>query len=405
MTRRRTVTIVAAVLLLAGCASGGVTSGAPAGTTPTTPAPSASTATDEAHEADAAAPAARPLRAGERFETLTVPGGAYTPSAPAGSMDDYHCFLLDPGLTRDTFVTGTDVLPGNSDVVHHAILFRVEPGQVAQAEAHDAATAGRGWTCFGGSALPNTSGNAISALDSAPWLAAWAPGGGEAVLGRGTGMLLPKGSRVVLQVHYNLREGTQPDRTRVRLRLARDGARLQALHTMLLVAPVELPCTPDESGPLCDRARALADLSARFGNRAGATVSGLQLLCGGSLTRPRAGPTQRCDRAAPEAMRVRAVAGHMHLLGRSISVTLDPGGPNQRRLLDRKVWDFDDQHATPLRRPVLVRAGEALRVTCTHDAGLRSMLPELQGLPPRYVTWGEGTSDEMCLGIVMYTDA
>jgi hypothetical protein len=24
---------------------------------------------------------------------------------------------------------------------------------------------------------------------------------------------------------------------------------------------------------------------------------------------------------------------------------------------------------------------------------------------PRYVTWGEGTSDEMCLGIVLYTRA
>jgi hypothetical protein len=210
---------------------------------------------------------------------------------------------------------------------------------------------------------------------------------------------------VVLQVHYNLREGTEPDSTRVRLRLARDGARLQALHTMLLAAPIELPCAPDESGPLCDRSAAVTDLTTRFGPQAGRTVAGLQVLCGGSIVHPRAGTTQHCDRPAPQAMRVRAVAGHMHLLGRSISVTLDPGGPRQRTLLDRKVWDFDDQGATPLRRPVLVRAGDELRVTCTHDAGLRSMLPELQGLPPRYVTWGEGTTDEMCLGIVMYTDA
>ena len=31
------------------------------------------------------------------------------------------------------------------------------------------------------------------------------------------------------------------------------------------------------------------------------------------------------------------------------------------------------------------------------------MIPELENEQPRYVTWGEGTSDEMCLGIVMYT--
>ena len=40
-----------------------------------------------------------------------------------------------------------------------------------------------------------------------------------------------------------------------------------------------------------------------------------------------------------------------------------------------------------------------LRVTCTHDATLRpQLLPEL---PPRYVVWGDGTTDEMCLGIVI----
>ena len=67
--------------------------------------------------------------------------------------------------------------------------------------------------------------------------------------------------------------------------------------------------------------------------------------------------------------------------------------------------DFDDQAATPLDRPVRVRAGDTLRVTCTHDAALRSMIPELAGEQPRWVTWGEGTSDEMCLGIVQYTDS
>ena len=36
---------------------------------------------------------------------------------------------------------------------------------------------------------------------------------------------------------------------------------------------------------------------------------------------------------------------------------------------------------------------------------LRSMVPELAAEQPRYVTWGEGTSDEMCLGIVQYTDS
>jgi hypothetical protein len=30
-------------------------------------------------------------------------------------------------------------------------------------------------------------------------------------------------------------------------------------------------------------------------------------------------------------------------------------------------------------------------------------LPQLSGLPPRYVVWGDGSSDEMCLGLLTAT--
>ena len=99
---------------------------------------------------------------------------------------------------------------------------------------------------------------------------------------------------------------------------------------------------------------------------------------------------------------VQAVAGHMHLLGRSIKVELNPDTPKARTLLDVPVYNFDDQNAHPVSEPVTVAPGDVLRVTCTHDASLRRQLPELKPLPPRYVVWGDGTSDEMCLGIVIW---
>ena len=68
-------------------------------------------------------------------------------------------------------------------------------------------------------------------------------------------------------------------------------------------------------------------------------------------------------------------------------------------------YNFDDQSARPLTRPVAVKPGDTYRVTCTHDASLRARLPELRQLPPRYVVWGDGSSDEMCLGIVVWTRA
>jgi hypothetical protein len=405
--------LVASALLLAGCGGGAEQStstaadkGRAAGDARSSSGPPSASGSGHATHASGAAeePAAAPLRPGERLLDLAMPGGAYTPTASGPAPDQHRCFLLDPALANQVFVTGAEVLPGRRDIVHHAIVFRVEPDQVAGAEQADAGDPGTGWTCFGDSGVPDRSGaGAVASLDSAPWLSAWAPGGGESVFPTGTGVRLRPGSRLVLQVHYNLRGGAAPDDSGLRLRLRDGAADLEPLETMLLVAPVELPCAPGEVGRLCDRDAAVLDLMQRFGSSSGATVAGLQLLCDGNLARPRAGATQRCDRRVQDPLVVRAVAGHMHLLGRSIRVELNPGTRSARTLLDRSEWDFDDQRATPLRRPARVARGDVLRVTCTHDARLRGMLPALAEEEPRYVTWGEGTADEMCLGVLVYT--
>ena len=331
---------------------------------------------------------------------------AYTPKAPANpGTDDYRCFLLDPALAKSAFVTGLNVVPGQRDVVHHVILFRVAPDAVKEAEAADASVRGQGWTCFGGAGMSSggNSDNPAGGLDRAPWIGAWAPGGGESILAPDVGIPLEPGSRIIMQVHYNLLEGSKPDISAARLRLAPGSADLQALQTVLLPAPVELPCRKGHPGKLCDRDAAVADVTKRFGPGSGRTVAGLQLLCDGSFTDPKAGSVQTCDRRVKEAATVRAIAGHMHLLGRAISVTLNPGTKGERTLLDIPVWDFDDQGARSLKKPATIEPGDVLRVTCRHDQKLRDMVPELEGTPERYVVWGEGTTDEMCLGIVMLT--
>ena len=42
-------------------------------------------------------------------------------------------------------------------------------------------------------------------------------------------------------------------------------------------------------------------------------------------------------------------------------------------------------------------------MTCKHVQWLRDRLPAFEGQPDRYVVWGEGTTDEMCLGILQVT--
>jgi hypothetical protein len=99
-----------------------------------------------------------------------------------------------------------------------------------------------------------------------------------------------------------------------------------------------------------------------------------------------------------------AAAPHMHLLGRSLKLILNPGTPGETVLLNRQNYDFDDQSATVLKTPVKVKSGDTIRVECTFDPTLRQKLPALKNLEPRYITWGEGSSDEMCLGVIAATD-
>jgi Copper type II ascorbate-dependent monooxygenase, C-terminal domain len=334
------------------------------------------------------------VRAGERLLTLAMPA-TYNPKAKAGNTDDYRCFLLDPKLSEDAYATSASIRPGARSVVHHVILFRIPASAAADAKQLDAAAAGAGWSCFGGIGV----GTGQQALEDAPWISAWAPGWGSGRLPDGTGVSLPKGSLVVMQVHYNLVNGGAPDRSRAVFTLA-PPAGLDALETVLLPAPVELACVKGEKGRLCNRDAALADLGRKYGSLAGVVPGALLFFCGKDAAKPKASTTSTCDRTVPIATTIHLVAGHMHLLGKSIRVELNPGRADSKVLLDIPRWDFHWQNAYALEDPVEAKAGDVVRVTCRFDPMRRHHGGP--GIPktPRYVLWGEGTTDEMCLGIV-----
>lgn len=341
-----------------------------------------------------AEPPAEPLRAGERFVEISLPV-EYEPRTEGSGTDDYRCFVLEPALDSDSLVAGINITPGNPTLVHHVIVHKVDPDQVDAAHALEDAEPDPGYSCFGGSGLERAAGQN---LDRASWIGAWAPGGGERVLPEDVGIPLVQDSKLIVQMHYSTLLGTGTDRSTVRLRLAPDDGAKAALETMLLPAPVELPCRERNQGGLCVRDRAVRDVVARFGE-AGRIGDLLHLLCGPSEP----GPVQSCAREIREPGTIRAVGGHMHLLGKSITVDINRGTPQARRVLDVPVWDFDEQGAVALKEPAAVQPGDTLTVTCTHDQGLRDLLPALKEVPERYVVWGEGTTDEMCLGIVLLT--
>jgi hypothetical protein len=329
---------------------------------------------------------------------------AYRPSAAKGATDDYRCFLLDPKQAADGSVTSVRIEPGQPKVVHHVILFRVAPGQVGSAKTLDAKSTGPGWSCFGGTGLPaGDAGNVVDSLNDANWVAAWAPGWGGNRLPEGTGVSLPAGSQLVMQVHYNLLNGRAPDRSRAVLTVAPSSAGLEPLETVLLPGPVELACAKGEQGRLCDRNEALFDLGRKYGAGAAFTPAGLLILCRGNASSPTPSAVSTCDRRISTPTTIHVAAGHMHLLGASIRIELNPGTSRSQVLLDIPRWDFHWQNAYTLARAASAEPGDVVRVTCRHDVGKRAHGGH--GIPPapRYVLWGEGTTDEMCLGILQVT--
>ena len=364
-----------------------------AGDDPVEPAAQADPTHSGGHGDGSPPPPPVPARAGERFVTLKMPE-PYTPVAPNGGTDEYRCFVVDPGLSTKAYLTGSQFLPQNAAIVHHAIFFRITPEHVREAKDLDERTSGEGWQCFGD-----------SGIDDDAWVAHWAPGANEVLLREGLGYEMPPGSQLVMQVHYNLlavdEKTGDADQSSIRLRVADGSSPMTPLATLQIPAPVELPCTAREKGPLCDREAAIKDVTRRFGEDVGSNAAQLVEWCGKG--KPVPGPTQHCDIPMEGSATIHATAGHMHLLGRSIKIELNPGRPGAKTLLDVPQYNFDDQAIRPLASPVEVKKGDVVRVTCTHDAGLRQMLPQLKQLPPRYVVWGDGTSDEMCLGLMIGT--
>jgi mono/diheme cytochrome c family protein len=343
------------------------------------------------------------VRTGEKLLDLRMQA-AYTPSAPKGVTDDYHCFLLDPKQSQDSFVTSARIEPGQPKIVHHVILFRVPAGQLAEAKRLDASDAGPGWSCFGGTGLPAGDGAGLAdSLNNANWIAAWAPGWGGNRLPDGTGVSLPAGSGIVMQVHYNLLNGRAPDRSRALLTVAPASSDVTPLQTVLLPGPVELACAKSEHGPLCDRTNALFALSRKYGSGAALVPAGLLILCRGSAANPVPSAVSTCDRTISQPTTIYVAAGHMHLLGASIKVELNPGTPHAKVLLDIPRWDFHWQNAYTLADPVKAEPGDVVRVTCRHDVRYRTHGGHGVPATPRYVLWGEGTTDEMCLGILQVT--
>jgi hypothetical protein len=324
--------------------------------------------------------------------TISLTADAYKPSAAPGTTDDYHCTLVNPHVAENSYITSSQFVPGSAED-HHAALFLLPPSLATTAE-HDN-DGGRGWTCFG---LPLPSSD-LSGLAGVPLLTFWAPGAGVDNFPKGSGVTLPAGSQVVMQVHYNLLIGDRPVKNRLILHTVPASTPLLPLHLDLMVAPPDIPCPTGVTGPLCNRAASLANLGQRFGQSVLAEVNGIEALCGNNPSDPPEGDSTSCTSRIDKTGYIVRTYAHMHLLGTAFTMVLNPGTPEAKTVLSVPNYDFHDQRSYNLSTPIPVTAGEPIKVTCTYEPTLAQELPLLRKAPPHFVTWGDGSTDEMCIGI------
>jgi mono/diheme cytochrome c family protein len=337
----------------------------------------------------AIAPPAPSLPKPDLYAQMSEP---YT--ANGALQDDYRCFLLDLDFKNDSFFTGYQITPGDKQAVHHVVLFLAAPDQVGVAQARDRQEAGPGWTCFGGPGLNSQNPNSVPGI-----VGFWVPGTQGTQFPEGTGRLIRAGSRVIMQVHYNTAVGTNPDQTKLGLVMAPAGAAIKRLGGMTLAAPVEVKCPPDQSGEACTREAAMKK------TELGWIADGIHLMCGTNVAQYQAREVGDGSRQAFSCtwnnnsdLMVYGTTAHMHLRGVEFKIELAPDTPQARTLFYIPNWNFQWQGEYWYQEPFLIKAGEKVRVTCSYDNSSSLPSPSGEVVKPRYMTWGEGTNDEMCLG-------
>jgi hypothetical protein len=94
----------------------------------------------------------------------------------------------------------------------------------------------------------------------------------------------------------------------------------------------------------------------------------------------------------------------MHQLGTRISTWVDRADGTTECLLEIPDWDFGWQGAYELAEPVTIRPGDITSLQCHWDNTLGNQAI-VDGVPmqPQDVTWGDQTTDEMCLAVYFIT--
>lgn len=302
-----------------------------------------------------------------------------------GGTDDIRCFPIDPGFTEDTWVGASNVVPGDPRVVHHVIVYVDEKG-----EGIEKAGAAGNYPCFGGPQIKQPS-----------LLLAWAPGVPPTTYGDEAGIKVPKGSKLIAQVHYHPTSETASDQTKFELKtlpykpgyiaqvvLAGNAENDRGEFLKLLPGPDDPATGPEFKIPA---------------NSKGHTET-MELVL----------PSKIGDFEIPP-FNVYSVGSHMHWAGVDMKIEIErqnpaEGQPKNECLLSTPKYDFNWQrgyaYADVMDKLPLVTPGDKIRFKCTYDNTtgnkyVRKAMSEMRLSSPVDISLGETTLDEMCLGALV----
>jgi peroxiredoxin len=286
---------------------------------------------------------------------------------PTG-RDVLRCFALPTNLAEDQYVAAVEVRPSNPRIVHHSLLFIDTTGQGRKLEKKEqdkraaAAAAPQADDHPDEKNLDSGAGYSVAmGVGFVPQggLSGWAPGQMPRFLPDGVGYYLPKNSDVIMQLHYHRNGRLEKDRTQIGLYFAKK--------------PVERRL---QSGVIAGSA-GIGILRNFFSIPAGAENFKLD-----------------GDLWATQDFTLFSVMPHMHMLGKEIKVTMTPPGGSPRTLVAIKEWDYNWQETYVFKEPMPIKADTRFHVEAIYDNSSKN--PNNPFNPPRRVTFGEQTFNEMC---------
>ncbi len=291
-----------------------------------------------------------------------------------GENDDFQCFVLDPGHDEPVWVTAAQLTPGNEVVAHHGLVFLDLDG-TSQALADED---GR-FECFN---PPSISGFL---------LATWTPGAVPMVTPETTGMPMPVGAKIVVQMHYHpTGKGPEQDRSSVELAFTNEQPRWEVAQVLL--------------GNFSDRNDDGTGLQPGPNDRGGEPEFVIPAGIADHLE------TLIYRQSIPLSFPLYSVGTHMHYVGTDMLIELVhklTGEPTEC-LVHTPAWDFNWQRVYDYDAPIealpVIGPGDELHMRCSYDNTMNNpfvaaALRERNEPFPVDVTLGEETLDEMCLGL------